>query len=77
MSSAITVYLAVFDRDGNLRHSSRQRLHRLPIHLSAIGMSSPHRPNARSQLTHYGMRHYKGRQRRAAAAAMRNLGASL
>lgn len=61
MSSAITVYLAVFDRDGNLRTRPDGGFIGCRFILSAIGMSHSHRPNlARSQLTHYGMRHYKG-----------------
>jgi hypothetical protein len=70
MASALTCYLAVYDRDGELRTRPDGGFIGIRFILDAIGMSSSYRPNmARSQLTYHGMRHYKGGR----SAYMRNL----
>lgn len=61
MTPAITCYLAVRDRSGALRTRPDGKFIGVRFILDTIGMSGCYRPNmARSQLTHYGMRHYKG-----------------
>lgn len=61
MSSAITVYLSVRTRDGELRTRPDGQFIGVRFILDAIGMSGTYMPNmARSQMTHHGMRHYKG-----------------
>ena len=61
MSAAITCYLLVYTRDGQLRVRPDGRFIGIRFILDAVGMSSSYVPNmARSQLTHHGMRNYKG-----------------
>jgi hypothetical protein len=61
MSAAITCYLAVYTREGERRSRPDGGFIGIRFILDAIGLSSSYRPNmARSQLTHYGMRRYKG-----------------
>jgi hypothetical protein len=61
MTAAMTVYLSAYTLDGDLRLNPDGGFTGVRFILDAIGMSSSYRPNmARSQLTHYGMRHYKG-----------------
>ena len=61
MTAALTCYLAVYTRDGQLRTRPDGGFIGIRFILDTIGMSATYRPNmARSQLTHHGMRHYKG-----------------
>lgn len=61
MTAAITVYLSVATREGQQRVRPDGEFIGVRFILDAIGLSSSYRPNmARSQLTHHGMRHYKG-----------------
>lgn len=75
MSAALTCYLAVYTRNGELRTRPDGGFIGVRFILDAIGLSSSYRPNmARSQLTHYGMRHYKGgRDGGARSEYMKNL----
>jgi hypothetical protein len=75
MASAITLYLAVYTREGRLRTRPDGGFIGVRFILDAIGLSHSHKPNmARSQLTWHGMRHYKGgRAGRQRCAYMRNL----
>lgn len=75
MPAALTVYLAVYTREGDLRLRPDGQFIGVRFILDSIGMSSSYRPNmARSQLTYHGMRHYKGgRDGGARSEYMRNL----
>lgn len=59
MSAAITVYLACYTREGELRLNPQGRFIGVRFILDAIGMSHSFQPNmARSQLTWHGMRYF-------------------
>lgn len=75
MTPAITAYLCVYDRDGNLRRRPDGGFIGVGFIVKAVGLCNSYRPNmARSQLTHYGMRHYKGgREGGERSRYMRNL----
>lgn len=61
MPAAITLYLALYERDGTLRRCPKGHPYGTQFVLDAIGMSHSNKPNmARSQLTYHGLRHYKG-----------------
>lgn len=60
MSAALTVYLLTHTRDGRLRTHNGKPLG-MRFMLKTVGLCNSYKPNmVRSQLTHHGMRHYKG-----------------
>lgn len=73
MAAALTCYLAVYTREGEIRLRPDGKFIGIRFILDSIGMSSSYKPNmARSQLTHHGMRWYGKKASEPVSQALRS-----